>query len=79
MRHHGLNIVAIGGGTGLSTLLRGLKSYVDADGPWSIARLGDRLDQKIWQDRGIERAGTDQNEIGCVQRLERTTSRLRVG
>src|SRR5207248_4811262 len=40
MRHHGLNIVAIGGGTGLSTLLRGLKSYVDADGPWSIARLG---------------------------------------
>ena len=40
MRHHGLNIVAIGGGTGLSTLLRGLKAYVDADGPWSIARLG---------------------------------------
>src|SRR6202795_850560 len=40
MRHHGLNIVAIGGGTGLSTLLRGLKSYVDADGGWSIARLG---------------------------------------
>jgi len=40
MRHHGLNIVAIGGGTGLSTLLRGLKRYVDADGPWSIARLG---------------------------------------
>jgi uncharacterized cofD-like protein len=40
MRHHGLNIVAIGGGTGLSTLLRGLKSYVDADGPWSIASLG---------------------------------------
>ena len=40
MRHPGLNIVAIGGGTGLSTLLRGLKSYVDADGSWSIARLG---------------------------------------
>ena len=40
MRHHGLNIVAIGGGTGLSTLLRGLKSYVDADGAWSVARLG---------------------------------------
>jgi len=40
MRHNGLNIVAIGGGTGLSTLLRGLKSYVDADGPWSISRLG---------------------------------------
>src|SRR6201999_2937925 len=40
MRHHGLNIVAIGGGTGLSTLLRGLKRYVDADGPWSISRLG---------------------------------------
>src|SRR6187549_3620659 len=37
---HGLNIVAIGGGTGLSTLLRGLKAYVDADGAWSIARLG---------------------------------------
>lgn len=36
----GLNIVAIGGGTGLSTLLRGLKRYVDAEGPWSIARLG---------------------------------------
>jgi len=40
MRHHGLNIVAIGGGTGLSTLLRGLKRYVDADGAWSIHRLG---------------------------------------
>ncbi|HEV2722722.1 MAG TPA: gluconeogenesis factor YvcK family protein [Thermoanaerobaculia bacterium] len=40
MRHHGLNIVAIGGGTGLSTLLRGLKRYVDADGAWSIDRLG---------------------------------------
>jgi uncharacterized cofD-like protein len=37
---HGLNIVAIGGGTGLSTLLRGLKAYVNADGAWSIARLG---------------------------------------
>ena len=40
MRHHGLNIVAIGGGTGLSTLLRGLKRYVDAEGAWSIERLG---------------------------------------
>jgi len=40
VRHHGLNIVAIGGGTGLSTLLRGLKRYVDADGAWSIERLG---------------------------------------
>ena len=40
MRHHGLNIVAIGGGTGLSTLLRGLKRYVDADGAWSVGRLG---------------------------------------
>lgn len=40
MRHHGLNIVAIGGGTGLSTLLRGLKGYVDGEGAWSIARLG---------------------------------------
>ena len=40
MRHQGLNIVAIGGGTGLSTLLRGLKRYVDAGGAWSIARLG---------------------------------------
>ena len=37
---HGLNIVAIGGGTGLSTLLRGLKRYVDAEGAWSISRLG---------------------------------------
>ncbi len=35
-----LNIVAIGGGTGLSTLLRGLKRYVDSDGPWSIHKLG---------------------------------------
>ena len=40
MRPHGLNIVAIGGGTGLSTLLRGLKRYVGSDGAWSIARLG---------------------------------------
>src|SRR6266571_4007971 len=40
MRHSGLNIVAIGGGTGLSTLLRGLKSYVDADAAWSVGRLG---------------------------------------
>ena len=36
---HGLNIVAIGGGTGLSTLLRGLKSYVDAEGAWTIRDL----------------------------------------
>ena len=35
-----LNIVAIGGGTGLSTLLRGLKRYVDAEGVWSVQRLG---------------------------------------
>ena len=35
-----LNIVAIGGGTGLSTLLRGLKRFVDSDGPWSIGALG---------------------------------------
>jgi uncharacterized cofD-like protein len=40
MRQHGLNIVAIGGGTGLSTLLRGLKRYVEAEGAWSISRLG---------------------------------------
>ena len=40
MRHPGLNIVAIGGGTGLSTLLRGLRSYVDAEGSWSIGSLG---------------------------------------
>jgi uncharacterized cofD-like protein len=40
MRHPGLNIVTLGGGTGLSTLLRGLKRYVDADGVWSINRLG---------------------------------------
>ena len=39
MRAGGLNIVAIGGGTGLSTLLRGLKRYVKADGPWTIADL----------------------------------------
>lgn len=35
-----LNIVAIGGGTGLSTLLRGLKRFVDGDGPWSVSALG---------------------------------------
>ena len=41
MAARGLNIVAIGGGTGLSTLLRGLKRYVDAeDGAWSIETLG---------------------------------------
>ncbi len=40
MRHQGLNIISIGGGTGLSTLLRGLKRYVDAEGAWSIKRLG---------------------------------------
>src|SRR5436853_4307765 len=40
MRPLGLDIVAIGGGTGLSTLLRGLKRYVGAGGAWSIARLG---------------------------------------
>src|SRR5205809_4395072 len=40
MRPHGLNIVAIGGGTGLSTLLRGLKHYVGSTGAWTIARLG---------------------------------------
>src|SRR5436853_2683712 len=40
MRPLGLDIVAIGGGTGLSTLLRGLKRYVDAEGAWSIERLG---------------------------------------
>ncbi len=39
MTRKGLNIVAIGGGTGLSTLLRGLKRYVGADSAWSIARL----------------------------------------
>src|SRR6185503_7924931 len=39
MMSHGLNIVAIGGGTGLSTLLRGLKSYVDAEGAWTIRDL----------------------------------------
>jgi len=40
MHASGLNIVAIGGGTGLSTLLRGLKRYVDADGAWSVGALG---------------------------------------
>lgn len=34
-----LRIVAIGGGTGLSTLLRGLKRYVHAPAPWSIESL----------------------------------------
>ena len=36
----GLNIVAIGGGTGLSTLLRGLKTFVGGAGTWSISSLG---------------------------------------
>ncbi|HEX8616514.1 MAG TPA: gluconeogenesis factor YvcK family protein [Thermoanaerobaculia bacterium] len=40
MQSPGLKIVAIGGGTGLSTLLRGLKRYVDAEGPWSVCELG---------------------------------------
>ncbi|GAC1395092.1 MAG: hypothetical protein NVSMB68_12020 [Thermoanaerobaculia bacterium] len=40
MRSQGLHIVAIGGGTGLSTLLRGLKRYVHAEGAWSVAHLG---------------------------------------
>jgi len=35
-----LDIVAIGGGTGLSTLLRGLKTYVGAGGPRSVGHLG---------------------------------------
>ena len=35
-----LNIVAIGGGTGLSTLLRGLKRFVEGEGPWSVNHLG---------------------------------------
>ncbi len=35
----GLDIVAIGGGTGLSTLLRGLKTYVGDPGKWSISSL----------------------------------------
>jgi uncharacterized cofD-like protein len=40
MSSRGLNIIAIGGGTGLSTLLRGLKVYVDAEGSSTIAQLG---------------------------------------
>ncbi len=35
-----LRVVAIGGGTGLATLLRGLKRYVHAAGPWTITDLG---------------------------------------
>lgn len=34
-----LRIVAIGGGTGLSTLLRGLKQYVKGESPWVIEKL----------------------------------------
>ena len=34
-----MKVVAIGGGTGLSTLLRGLKEYVDSDSNWSIESL----------------------------------------
>jgi len=40
MLSSGLNLVAIGGGTGLSTLLRGLKGYVGGVGTWSISQLG---------------------------------------
>lgn len=40
MLSSGLNLVAIGGGTGLSTLLRGLKGYVGGSGTWSISQLG---------------------------------------
>ncbi|HEU5163809.1 MAG TPA: uridine diphosphate-N-acetylglucosamine-binding protein YvcK [Thermoanaerobaculia bacterium] len=35
----GLRIAAIGGGTGLSTLLRGLKPYVERGGNWTISHL----------------------------------------
>jgi len=34
-----MKVVAIGGGTGLSTLLRGLKRYVRNGAPWTIDRL----------------------------------------
>lgn len=34
-----MKVVAIGGGTGLSTLLRGLKKYVRNGEPWNIERL----------------------------------------
>lgn len=40
MPHATLRVVAIGGGTGLATLLRGLKRYVHAEGPWAISDLG---------------------------------------
>ena len=39
MAARGVHIVAIGGGTGLSTLLRGLKRYVDVDGPFAVSQL----------------------------------------
>lgn len=39
MKEDGFRIVAIGGGTGLSTLLRGLKGYVGSEGHWSIDHL----------------------------------------
>ena len=58
MRPHGLNIVAIGGGTGLSTLLRGLKTYVDAIGTWSIADLGAKVSADHDEDHGLA--------VGCV-------------
>jgi uncharacterized cofD-like protein len=34
-----VNLVAIGGGTGLATLLRGVKQYVVAGRPWQIGQL----------------------------------------
>ncbi len=39
MGDSGLRIAAIGGGTGLSTLLRGLKPYVDRGGKWTLSHL----------------------------------------
>jgi len=40
MPARGVNIVAIGGGTGLSTLLRGLKRYVGGEGAFVVDHLG---------------------------------------
>ena len=41
-REKELRVVAIGGGTGLSTLLRGLKRYVASSGPAERNRIGRR-------------------------------------
>src|SRR2546421_9916354 len=84
MRHHGLNIVAIGGGTGLSTLLRGLKRYVGGEGLWSIARLGAIVtvtdeggsSGALRKEFGMLPPGDTRNCIGALAEEEEILSKL---